>query len=132
MFLTVNNKKFGEWLAFEREKRGWSQSELSRYSGLHRAVISKLESGTQPMPETLKALASAFGYPLETVFRAAGLLPPQSPENELINQIKHLTSELPEQEQQDILEFVKLRHRLAEERGKNAIKRTANHTSTVK
>jgi hypothetical protein len=29
MFPTVNNKKFGEWLAFEREKRGWSQSELS-------------------------------------------------------------------------------------------------------
>ncbi|NTV46892.1 MAG: helix-turn-helix transcriptional regulator [Chlorobiales bacterium] len=122
----MNNKKFGEWLALEREKREWSQSDLSRFSGLHRAVISKLESGTQPMPDTLNALAIAFDYPSEFVFRAAGILPQQTPETETIEQIAHLTKQLPPQEQSDILEFIKLRHRIAQEREKNETKRTRN------
>lgn len=130
MFLAMSDKKFGEWLALERGKREWSQSDLSRFSGLHRAVISKLESGTQPMPDTLNALAIALGYPPETVFRAAGILPPQTEDNEVIDQIKHLTKELPPQEQQDILEFIKLRHRLSEQREKNESKRLRNKPAT--
>lgn len=76
MFLVMDNFEFGQWVQKERATREWSQSDLSRYSGLHRAVISKMESGTKPMPETLLALAQAFKLSPISIFRIAGLLPP--------------------------------------------------------
>ena len=49
-----------------RKLRGWSQGELARRSGLHRRTIWMLEQPIgekpQPGPQTLKALARAFGY----------------------------------------------------------------------
>ena len=117
---------FSEWLKNELGSRNWKQADLVREANLDSAVISNLINGKRKSGEnTARAIAHAFKLPPETVFRAAGLLPPQLPETELISQINHLTTELPEQEQQDILEFVKMRHRLAEERGKYE-KRTQN------
>jgi transcriptional regulator with XRE-family HTH domain len=123
---------FSEWLKNELESRGWKQADLVREANLDSAVISNIINGKRRSGEnTARAIAHAFKLPPETVFRAAGLLPPQSPETEFINQIIHLTSELPTQEQQDILEFIKLRHRLAEKRGKNETKRTAKRPATT-
>jgi len=76
-------------------------------------------SGRTPDEAALRKLAKAFKLPPETVFRAAGILPPQSPEDELMNEIMHLAGDLPAQDKQDILEYVRMRNRLAEERGKN-------------
>ena len=49
-----------------RAARGWSQSLLARRSGLHRRTISRLErpepNTSRPNPQTLTALARAFGY----------------------------------------------------------------------
>lgn len=75
MFNMIDKFKFGLWLQQQRESKGWSQAELSRHSGLHRAVISKIESGTKPMPETLTALAETFGMSTIAIFRKAGILP---------------------------------------------------------
>ncbi|MFZ5856737.1 MAG: helix-turn-helix domain-containing protein [Chloroflexota bacterium] len=123
---------FNDWLLNQMQQKEWSQADLARHSGLTKGAISKYINGRIPDEAAIRKIARALKISPETVFRAAGLLPPQSPETELINQISHLTSELPEQEQQDILEFVKLRHRLAEERGKNATRRTASHPTTPK
>ncbi|HSL46295.1 MAG TPA: helix-turn-helix transcriptional regulator [Anaerolineales bacterium] len=61
-------------------KRGWSQSDCARAADLNRAVINKLLNGKcRPQPTTLIAIARAFKIPVETAYRAAGLLPP-SPE----------------------------------------------------
>ena len=118
-------ENFSDWLLNELKKRDMSQSELARIANLGRGTISNVMSGTRNVgQDTIIAIAHALKLPTETVFRAAGLLPPQSPETELIQQITHLTLELPEHEQQDVLEFIKLRHRIVEERGKNETKRT--------
>lgn len=119
---------FSDWLLEEMNKRGWSQADLARASGLNRQSVSDYVNlrRTNPEPEALVSLANAFKLPPETVFRAAGLLPQQTEETEIIQQISHLTKELPQYEQQDILEFIKMRHRLAKERGNNESKRTRN------
>jgi len=119
---------FPAWLILERENREWSQSDLSRHANISRQVISDYENRKRKYydEDILKKIAHAFKLPPEAVFRAAGILPQQTPENETIEQITHLTKELPAQEQQDILEFVKLRHRIAEQREKNETKRTRN------
>jgi transcriptional regulator with XRE-family HTH domain len=119
----MNN--FADWLLKQMMEKGWSQSELARMSGLTRSTISYYLSPKSKSPDetALRKISKALKLPPETVFRAAGLLPPQSPETELINRIVHLTSELPEEDQADILEYAQMRHRRAEEREKNDIHR---------
>lgn len=80
MFSVGQNAYFAEWLQSEMNKRGWSQSDCARAADLNRAVINKLLNGKcRPQPTTLIAIARAFKIPVETAYRAAGLLPP-SPE----------------------------------------------------
>jgi transcriptional regulator with XRE-family HTH domain len=67
---------FSVWLQTELDKRQWSQAELARAAGLSRAVINKLLNGkTFPQPTTLSSVAHAFKMPVETIYRAASLLP---------------------------------------------------------
>ena len=77
MFSVGQNLRFSEWLQAEIDRRGWSQSDCARSANLNRAVINKLLNGkSKPQPTTLTAIARAFKIPVETAFRAAGLLPP--------------------------------------------------------
>ena len=113
-------KHFGEWLKEEMEKKNLSQKELAEMSNITPAQISRIINGTRGAGEqAIVSIAHALKLPPETVFRAAGLLPPQAPEDELMNEIMHLAGDLPAQDKQDILEYVRMRNRLAEERGKN-------------
>ncbi|HEX5807879.1 MAG TPA: helix-turn-helix transcriptional regulator, partial [Anaerolineales bacterium] len=51
-------------------------SDCARAADLNRAVINKLLNGKcRPQPPTLIAIARAFKIPVETAYRAAGLLP---------------------------------------------------------
>lgn len=46
---------------------------------MNRAVINKLLNGRcKPQPTTLMAIAAAFKIPVDTAYRAAGLLPPSA------------------------------------------------------
>jgi len=111
---------FINWLKREIAARDWSQAEFARQTKLSPAQVTRLLNGERGVGENgLIAIAHAFKLPLETVFRAAGILPPQAPEDELMNEIMHLAGDLPAQDKQDILEYVRMRNRLAEERGKN-------------
>lgn len=77
MFAVGQNLRFSEWLQTEMVKRGWSQSDCARACDLNRAVINKLLNGKcKPQPLTLIAIARGLKVPVETAYRAAGLLPP--------------------------------------------------------
>lgn len=77
MFPVGQRIYFSEWLQIEMDKRGWSQSDLARSADLNRAVINKLLNGkSHPQPSTLESISRALRMPLETTYRAAGLLPP--------------------------------------------------------
>jgi transcriptional regulator with XRE-family HTH domain len=77
MFFVGQHLRFSEWLQAEMDRRGWSQSDCARSASLNRAVINKLLNGkSKPQPPTLAAIARAFKIPVETAYRAAGLLPP--------------------------------------------------------
>jgi len=83
--------EFSSWLQSEINQRHWSQADLARYADLNRAIINKLLNGkTSPQPSTLKAIARAFRIPLETAYRAAGLLP-DVPENDgFLEEVAHI------------------------------------------
>jgi transcriptional regulator with XRE-family HTH domain len=79
MFLVGQSLRFAEWLQAEMDKRGWSQSDCARACELNRAVINKLLNGkSRAQPITLAAIARGFKIPVETAYRAAGLLPPST------------------------------------------------------
>lgn len=106
MLATVNT--LTDWLLNELHVRDWTQAELARRAGVSRAAISDIISGKRNMGKDLaQSVSEALKIPIEEIYRAAGLLPPKPEENRIIKQIAHLTHDLPEQEQNDILEFVK-------------------------
>lgn len=57
-----------------REKKGWSQSELARRSGVKQGVLSYIESGKtkNPRVDTLSAIALALGVTVEKLVKKAG------------------------------------------------------------
>jgi transcriptional regulator with XRE-family HTH domain len=111
---------FSEWLAGHMLKAGINQSELAKRAGVNQTVISRLLSGkAKPSPDTLRSLARVFRLPLNQVYEAAGLLRSDSKINKTIEQIDSMAADLPPEDQQDILEYIKLRIRIAEERERN-------------
>lgn len=96
MFRMSNREVFSSWLQNELEKRHWSQADLSKRSGLHRAIISKVVLGSSmPMPETLEAIAKGLGIPPVLVFQKAGLLPPKPDSDEWVETMNHKMKLLP-------------------------------------
>ena len=108
------------WIRGELLKRGWSQSELSRRSGVSPSHIGRFLSEERGVSEeSINGFARAFKVPPEDLYRIAGFLPPVPIKTELINQILELTAGLPEKDQQEILNYARMRAQLAEERGRN-------------
>jgi transcriptional regulator with XRE-family HTH domain len=95
MFIVGQSVRFTEWLQTEMDKRGWSQSDSARACDLNRAVINKLLNGKcKPQPATLMAIARGFKLPIETVYRAAGLLPPSNDGDETMLELLHIFKSL--------------------------------------
>jgi transcriptional regulator with XRE-family HTH domain len=91
MFSVGQHLRFSEWLQEEMDRRGWSQSDCARAANLNRAVINKLLNGkSQPQPPTLAAIARAFKIPIETAYRAAGLLPPDADGDDATIELIHV------------------------------------------
>ena len=91
MFSVGQHLRFSEWLQMELDKRDWSQSDCARSASLNRAVINKLLNGkSKPQPSTLLAIARAFKIPIETAYRAAGLLPASADSDETIGELLHI------------------------------------------
>lgn len=68
---------FATWLELELNKRDWRLSDLARRAQLDTGSVSRILNSTRkPGPEVCLAIARALNYPPETVFRLAGLLPP--------------------------------------------------------
>ena len=104
-------KTFDSWLLKEINKHDWSQSDLARSAGLHRAVIHKVINGTsKPTPKTLNAIAHALCIPPELVFEKAGLLIPSSELSANERTLIHLAKGLPDGDLEMVFALLKQRH----------------------
>lgn len=108
--------KFNDWLLDKLQKIDWSQADLARASGLTTASISKYVGGRIPDESALKKIAKAFNLPPETVFRAAGILPPVSELDATREEIIELTSHMSREEQREVLEYIRWRKSIEEKK----------------
>jgi transcriptional regulator with XRE-family HTH domain len=104
--LSMVDNLFSEWLLNEIKKRNINQSELAKLAKVSRGAISHLINGTrQPGSDICEALASALKIPPETVFRAAGLLPPLPPHTEHQEKLNYLYNQLPDDRKEMLIEY---------------------------
>lgn len=90
---------FPQWLSEQLDIKAWNKAELSRRSGVSAPQITRIMNREQsPGKESLIAIARALHLPQETVFRAAGMLPPVPARNEQIERIMNYLDTLPESE----------------------------------
>ena len=94
------DKIFSVWLQEQIDRLGISQSEFARRAGISRQAISNYINGQRMNPDgdTLEAIARALKLPPETVFRAAGLLPPVSEDEAKFEDWKYLLEGLNERD----------------------------------
>lgn len=59
----------------EQAKRGWSDSELSRRTGVSRNTIKGLRARSRQSAETVNSVADALDIPRDEAYRLAGLIP---------------------------------------------------------
>lgn len=77
MLAIMNNTKdrfhWVDWMINEREKKGWSQADLARESGLTRTAISDYEKRQRanPQVDALKRISVALGYPADYLLKLA-------------------------------------------------------------
>lgn len=110
--------EFPNWLQNVLNELGWTQADLARKSDLATATISRIMSGyRRPDPESLLNIAMAFKMSPETVFRAAGLLPPKGEIAATMEEVNYKLGLLPPDQQQQVLEYVEF---LLERGGRDA------------
>jgi transcriptional regulator with XRE-family HTH domain len=104
--------KFASWLNAALAEKGWTQAELARRSGLTRQVISYYfsEKSKQPDETALQKIAKAFKLPVQQVYRAAGILPPDKEISEEIEQILHELAGMSREEQLEALSYIRWRN----------------------
>lgn len=112
------SEEFVTWLGIEIEKRGWSYSETARQCGISQSIISKVMSYTStPGLDFCVGIAKAFGIPVESVLRKAGLLPdsPEDLDDMTLREMYDLMRGLTPHERRNVLEYTRLRYRLQQE-----------------
>jgi transcriptional regulator with XRE-family HTH domain len=103
VIISLTMDSFIVWMQKEMNARNWKQADLARSANLDSALISMLINGKRkPGEVTCNAIASAFNIPAETVFRIAGLLHSDDPQ-EHIKRLGYKFEQLSERDQEEIL-----------------------------
>jgi len=68
------NIDFKDWIEEELRQRDWKQADLARAAGMDTGYLSRILNGMNNAGvETCVAIARAFNYPPDLVFRKEGI-----------------------------------------------------------
>jgi len=111
-YKSVNNG-FVEWLENELQQRRMTRADLAKEAKISQSSLSLIYSNRRGIGnEICDAIAKALRLPPETVYRAAGLLPPKSERDELIEEILHAMEDLDDDERRGLLAYIEMRRKL--------------------
>ena len=95
----------GEVVRNFRQRRGLSQGDLEKKSGLMRCYISRVENGhTVPSLDTLTRLAQALDTDLADMFRESSLNPS---EQEFLSELRNYLPSLSANDREQVIEMVR-------------------------
>ncbi len=105
----VTDTLFAEWLTKQMEREHWTQADLARAAELGPATVYRIltEANRRPKPESCLGIAKALRMAPETVYRAAGLLPPK-PDFPELEELNMAVAQLPEKQRQVIVATAKV------------------------
>lgn len=96
----------GEVIRTFRQKRGLSQGDLEKRSGLMRCYISRVENGhTIPSLETLSRIAKALETDLSDMFRDGNITDPE--EQEFYKELRTYLPSLSAKDRDQVMELVR-------------------------
>ncbi len=96
----------GEVIRNFRHRRGLSQGDLEKRTGLMRCYISRVENGhTVPSLDTLTRIARALDAQLSDLFLDGA--PGDPSEHDFLRELRHYLPSLNSQDREHILEMVK-------------------------
>ena len=98
---------FTEWLHQQLEKRGMSQADLARKSGLSRARISQVLSGDTLTADFVISVARALKTPIVPILELADIIPRQPrPEDPEAKRLLDAWARFPEDERRVLLDVL--------------------------
>ncbi len=107
---------FTQWLQEQLDIKNWRVTDLANHARLSTATVSRILNGQRKGdPETLMAIANALNISETLVYRKAGILSEENNNkkiNETIEQIVHETEGMNEQDQQEVLAFIRMKNNL--------------------
>ena len=99
-----------KYLETTMAERHLSQRALASQSGVASSTISRIMRGLPADAETYQKLAEFLGLPIDGIYRMAGVFPSEESQREgIIRVIEHLLARLPESDQQEILQIVRMK-----------------------
>ena len=99
-----------KYLAGKLDERNLSVRAFAMYAKLSHTTIREILDGRIPDHKTLNKLASYLGEPIETLYRLATILPPDTGKRaEVIRLIELLFEKLPASDQQEIVDIVRMK-----------------------
>jgi transcriptional regulator with XRE-family HTH domain len=110
---------FPAWLQDQLDDKNWRVTDLAKHSHISDAAISRILKGLRkPDTDTLLAFSTALNISPIIMFRQAGKLPKETATTNLVEEIAHETSDMPEADQQEILAFIRMKNNLRNQRKK--------------
>jgi transcriptional regulator with XRE-family HTH domain len=109
----MDKRPFAQWIVDEINDRGWTRADLARFAKVSPTAISDVINGRRSAGSDLcSALAEAFNYPPDYVFRKAGLLP-ELEEEELpgLDELTNYYRIASDEERREIVEFARFKTR---------------------
>lgn len=92
------------------DERHLSQRAFALYAKVASSTISRIMRGLPADHDTLAKLADYLDLPIDSLYRMAGILPPEDNQRTAaIRLIEHLFKQLPEDDQAEIIEIARLK-----------------------
>jgi transcriptional regulator with XRE-family HTH domain len=128
--MVKNLPSFLNWLRAMMGERDITPADIARTGYVTDSAVSLLLSmKTKSVSfEMCQAIAKAADIPLIVVFQAAGILPEDANDNAVTKTAIPLLRELPSDDQREILEIIRVKHKLSESRQREAARRSTRRT----
>lgn len=102
-----NMEDFSNWLILEMDRQRMTQADLARSSKLSTSTISMILSGSRSIgKEAAISIANALKIAPETVYRAAGLLPPKPKDQADVDDLVYKYGLLDTEQKAQALDFI--------------------------